>query len=347
MRAAATAVNVEQLARYDARNPQALKRLVANGVQLRPFSQPIMEACLKASNEVNAETSATNADFKKVLASQNAFRGDAYLWWQVAEYGYDTFIDLATARSCKRADGIQTVGAVAGATIRLKYKGPSNGWGLCFRCGRSSIELELRHALELFLAGAAQASRGRDTIYDRWRCWPLIDVVVGCAGRPYVAVFAVVEDVRTGSSTNFSLLISTLMSCWPMPRKPPTPMTMPSTLPDLSSEDFADVAKFFVLFIVNIEALQLRGTAQVSLGFRRCGGRSGSGGWRLAARCLSEHPSSRPPTFHIFFVCSGMTRWAAWLLTLAGGTGVCLALYALVGQEIVGSIAETLASHLG
>ena len=27
------------MARYDARNPQALKRLVANGVQLRPFSQ--------------------------------------------------------------------------------------------------------------------------------------------------------------------------------------------------------------------------------------------------------------------------------------------------------------------
>jgi TRAP-type mannitol/chloroaromatic compound transport system substrate-binding protein len=92
VRAAATAVNVEQLARYDARNPQALKRLVASGVQLRPFSQPVMEACLKASNEVNAETSATNADYKKVLASQNAFRGDAYLWWQVAEYGYDTFM---------------------------------------------------------------------------------------------------------------------------------------------------------------------------------------------------------------------------------------------------------------
>src|SRR5579859_3966930 len=30
--------NVEEQARYDARNPQALKRLVANGVQLRPFS---------------------------------------------------------------------------------------------------------------------------------------------------------------------------------------------------------------------------------------------------------------------------------------------------------------------
>jgi TRAP-type mannitol/chloroaromatic compound transport system substrate-binding protein len=92
VRAAAGAANVEQLARYDARNPQALKRLVANGVQLRPFSQAVMEACLKASNEVNAETSATNASFKKVLDSQNAFRADAYLWWQVAEYGYDTFM---------------------------------------------------------------------------------------------------------------------------------------------------------------------------------------------------------------------------------------------------------------
>ena len=36
VRAAATAANVEQLARYDARNPAALKRLVANGAQLAP-----------------------------------------------------------------------------------------------------------------------------------------------------------------------------------------------------------------------------------------------------------------------------------------------------------------------
>src|SRR3978361_593787 len=88
VRAAAAAANVEQMARYDARNPAALKRLVANGTQLRPFSQAVMEACLKASQEVNAETSATNPDFKKVLESMNAFRGDAYLWWQVAEYGF-------------------------------------------------------------------------------------------------------------------------------------------------------------------------------------------------------------------------------------------------------------------
>jgi len=89
---AAAALNVEQQGRYDARNPQALKRLVANGVQLRPFSQSIMEACMKASNEVNAEESAKNPTFKKVLASIDAFRNDENLWWQVAEYSYETFM---------------------------------------------------------------------------------------------------------------------------------------------------------------------------------------------------------------------------------------------------------------
>jgi TRAP-type mannitol/chloroaromatic compound transport system substrate-binding protein len=81
--AAAGFANVETQARYDARNPLALKRLVAAGTQLRPYSQSIMEACLKASNEVNAETSATNADYKKVWDSIVAFRNDEYVWWQV------------------------------------------------------------------------------------------------------------------------------------------------------------------------------------------------------------------------------------------------------------------------
>jgi len=88
---AAGLANTEQQGKYDARNPQALKRLVANGVQLRPFSQAVMEACLKASNEVNTETSAANPDYKKVWDSIAAFRNDEYLWWQISEYGYDSF----------------------------------------------------------------------------------------------------------------------------------------------------------------------------------------------------------------------------------------------------------------
>jgi TRAP-type mannitol/chloroaromatic compound transport system substrate-binding protein len=97
--AAAGLANVEELARYDARNPGALKRLVAGGAQLRPFPQPVMEACLTASNEVNAETAAGNADFKKVLESMQAFRNDEYLWWQVAEFSYDSFMIRTRSRS--------------------------------------------------------------------------------------------------------------------------------------------------------------------------------------------------------------------------------------------------------
>ena len=78
--------------KYHALNPQALRKLVAGGTQLRPFPQPVMEACYKAANEVYAETSAANADFKKVYDSMVAFRGNQYLWWQVAEYTYDSFM---------------------------------------------------------------------------------------------------------------------------------------------------------------------------------------------------------------------------------------------------------------
>jgi TRAP-type mannitol/chloroaromatic compound transport system substrate-binding protein len=97
--AAAGLANVEETARYDARNPAALKRLIAAGTQLRPFPQPVMEACLKASNEVNTETSAANADYKKVLDSMQAFRNDEYLWWQVAEYTFDGFMIRTRTRA--------------------------------------------------------------------------------------------------------------------------------------------------------------------------------------------------------------------------------------------------------
>src|SRR5499427_8079705 len=79
-------------AKYDAVNPGALKRLVASGTKLMPFSTPVMEACLNAALELYHEVSATNPDFKKAYESMIAFRSDQYLWWQVAEYSNDTFL---------------------------------------------------------------------------------------------------------------------------------------------------------------------------------------------------------------------------------------------------------------
>ena len=34
----------------------------------------------------------TNADFKKAFDAMLAFRNDEYLWWQVAELTYDTYL---------------------------------------------------------------------------------------------------------------------------------------------------------------------------------------------------------------------------------------------------------------
>jgi TRAP-type mannitol/chloroaromatic compound transport system substrate-binding protein len=92
MRAAAAEANIYTMGRYDAQNPQALKRVVANGAQLRPFSEAILDVCFKSANEIYADISGKNADFKKIWDSIKAFRSDAYLWLQVAENTYDTYM---------------------------------------------------------------------------------------------------------------------------------------------------------------------------------------------------------------------------------------------------------------
>ena len=92
MRSACEAANSNMMASYDWKNPTALKSLVANGAQLRPFPQDVLSAAFEAANEVYAEVSATNASFKKIKDSQDAFKKDAYLWAQIAEYNYDVFM---------------------------------------------------------------------------------------------------------------------------------------------------------------------------------------------------------------------------------------------------------------
>lgn len=98
IRTASEMVNSSMVAKYDALNPTALRRLVAGGAQLRPFPQAVLEDCLKASNEVFEQIAAGNETFKKVWNNMLAFRGDGYLWWQVAEYSYDSFMIRARAR---------------------------------------------------------------------------------------------------------------------------------------------------------------------------------------------------------------------------------------------------------
>jgi TRAP-type mannitol/chloroaromatic compound transport system substrate-binding protein len=89
---AARDAGVWMVAKYDVLNPQALKRLVSQGAQLRPYPQSVMEACYKSANEIYAELAQSNPMFKKLYDSLTGFRGDSYQWQQVAELTFDSFM---------------------------------------------------------------------------------------------------------------------------------------------------------------------------------------------------------------------------------------------------------------
>ena len=83
------------MAKYDAQNPAALRRLVAGGTQLRPFSKAIMDACYGAAMEVYKETSEKNANFKKLYDNMSAFQKDQILWFRVTENTFDNYMASA------------------------------------------------------------------------------------------------------------------------------------------------------------------------------------------------------------------------------------------------------------
>jgi TRAP-type mannitol/chloroaromatic compound transport system substrate-binding protein len=79
------------LGKYDAVNPPAVKRLTAAGVQLKPFPQPVMEACYRATLEHLAEIAAKDAAFKRALESATAFRKTCLQWLHASDHAIDSF----------------------------------------------------------------------------------------------------------------------------------------------------------------------------------------------------------------------------------------------------------------
>ena len=92
MRTVCQSVDANMLQQYDYENPKYLTKLIAEGAQLRPFSSEILEASFAAAKATYAEISQTSPAFKTLWDSVSAFRKETYLWEQVAEYNYDTFM---------------------------------------------------------------------------------------------------------------------------------------------------------------------------------------------------------------------------------------------------------------
>ncbi|MFC3125080.1 TRAP transporter substrate-binding protein [Pseudoroseomonas globiformis] len=89
--AACAEAEIDMTARYDAGNPQALRRLIAAGAQLRPWSREILSAGWKAAHELYDEIGARNERFKAIWDSYRRFREDEFAWFRVAENSYDNF----------------------------------------------------------------------------------------------------------------------------------------------------------------------------------------------------------------------------------------------------------------
>ncbi|GAB4204914.1 MAG: TRAP transporter substrate-binding protein [Tibeticola sp.] len=92
IQAAAAYAHTDMQAKYDAKNPAALKTLVSQGTKLHPFPADVMNAAFKAAEEVYAELSASNPAWKKIYADFSAFRRDQNLWFRFTEAGFDNFM---------------------------------------------------------------------------------------------------------------------------------------------------------------------------------------------------------------------------------------------------------------
>ena len=89
---AAAFAHTEMQAKYDAKNPGALKQLVAGGTKLHRFPKDLMDKAFKESIDLYAEISAKNPSWKKVYDDYSKFRADANLWFRFTEMSFDTFM---------------------------------------------------------------------------------------------------------------------------------------------------------------------------------------------------------------------------------------------------------------
>jgi len=89
---AAAQAHIDMQARYDARNPAALKQLVGAGTKLFRFPKDVMDGAFKEAMALYSELNASNPAWKKIYEDYAAFRRDANLWFRFTEAGFDDFM---------------------------------------------------------------------------------------------------------------------------------------------------------------------------------------------------------------------------------------------------------------
>jgi TRAP-type mannitol/chloroaromatic compound transport system substrate-binding protein len=90
--AAASYAHVDMQAKYDARNPGALKQLVGSGTKLHPFPTDVLNSAFKESMALYDELNTKNPEWKKIYADYSKFRADSNLWFRFTEAKFDSFM---------------------------------------------------------------------------------------------------------------------------------------------------------------------------------------------------------------------------------------------------------------
>ena len=90
--AAASHAHVLMQAKYDARNPVALKKLIAGGAKLNRLPLDVMDAAFAASREVYKELNANNPNWAKIYPDYAAFLSDSVKWFGLAEASYGSYM---------------------------------------------------------------------------------------------------------------------------------------------------------------------------------------------------------------------------------------------------------------
>ena len=93
--AASAMAHTEMQARYDARNPLALKQLVAAKTQLVQFPKAVLDAAFKASMDIYSELNEKNPNWRKVYTDFAKFRADQNLWFRFTEATFDRYMQNA------------------------------------------------------------------------------------------------------------------------------------------------------------------------------------------------------------------------------------------------------------
>lgn len=86
---AAQATTTSMLAHYDAKNPEALMRLVASGVSVSVFPPDVIQTMYAAAEDLYKSIIATNPAFAKIYAAQKDFRDRTFTYHQAADLQYD------------------------------------------------------------------------------------------------------------------------------------------------------------------------------------------------------------------------------------------------------------------